>query len=73
MVCNGHFLAAIRTLPAGPGALLHALILAPSDLLATAGTTIADLSTNATYVGVKIGTTEHEIGGSKADLSAVLE
>ena len=66
-------MAAIRALSAGSGALLHVIILPPSDLLATAGTTIADLSTNATDVGVKIGATKHGIGGSKADLSAVLQ
>ena len=73
MVCHRHVVAAIRALSAGSGALLHVLILAPADLLATAGTTIADLSTNATHVGVKIGTAKHEIGGSTADLSAVLQ
>jgi hypothetical protein len=65
--------AAVGALSADPGALLHVLIRPPSDLLATTGTTIADLSTNATHVGVKIGATKHGIGGSKADLSAVLQ
>jgi hypothetical protein len=54
------------------GALVHVLILASSNLLAASGATIADLSTNATGVGIKLGTSEHEIGGSKADLGAVL-
>jgi hypothetical protein len=55
------------------GALVHVLILAPSSLFAASGATIADLSTNTTRVGVKLGTSEHEIGGSKADLGAVLQ
>ena len=66
-------MAALSAASAGLGALVHVLILAPSNLLAASGATIADLSTNGTGVGVKLRTSEHEIGGSKADLGAVLQ
>jgi hypothetical protein len=65
--------AALSASSAGLGALVHVLILAPSNLFAASGATIADLSTNATRVGVKLGSSEHEIGGSEADLGAVLQ
>ena len=66
-------MAALSAASAGLGALVHVLILAPSNLLAASGATIADLSTNATRVGIKLRNSEHEIGGSKADLHAVLQ
>ena len=65
-------MAALSASSAGSGALVHVLILAPSNLFAASGAAIADLSTNAARVGVKLGSSDHEIGGSEADLAAVL-
>ncbi|MGA2647072.1 MAG: hypothetical protein ABSF15_20360 [Candidatus Sulfotelmatobacter sp.] len=67
------FAAAPSALSAGFGALLHLHVLTPAELLATAGTQIADLSANATRVGAQVGSSKHEIGGSEADLGTILQ